>query len=367
MIWLLGILLGLCVIVIAGGMMLRADGGLSRFEGDVEPEGWESFGGSAEPSAEHRAVETSIKSLRPEIEGLSLGGMMQFARKFMEDVSRGKEFDCDFVPVEANGVPCEWVLAPGADPDRRVLYLHGGAFFAGSPESHRTATSHFSRAIKASVLSVNYRLIPENQRRDGIEDCKTAYRWVLANGPQGGGAPDHIYVGGDSAGGNLSLVISNWTRDEGMRKPDAVVALSPLTDSTYSAPSLDSNMETDTMLGPLFGKLAKIPRFLLAWLYLYENRFKPNDPRVSPVMANLADLPPTLVQVSESEMLYDDARRYVNKARAASSPVHLQSWPGLVHVWQWYCSEVPEADDAWEKVREFIESVERQNSSPATS
>ena len=365
MIWFVGILLGLCVIVIAGGMLLRAGGELSRFDGDVEPEGWESFGNPAGPSAEHRDIEASIKSLRPEIEGLSHGGMMQFARKFMEDVSRGKEFDCDFVPVEANGVPCEWVLAPGADPDRRVLYLHGGAFFAGSPQGHRTATSHFSRAIKASVLSVDYRLIPENQRREGIEDCKTAYLWVLANGPRGEGAPEHLYVGGDSAGGNLSLIISNWTRDEGLRKPDAVVALSPLTDSTYSAPSLDSNMQTDIMLGPLFAKLAKIPRFLLAWFYLYENRIKPNDPQVSPVMADLAGLPPTLLQVSESEMLYDDARRFVNKARAAGSPVRLQSWPGLVHVWQWYCSEVPEADEAWEKVREFIESVERQDDSPA--
>ena len=366
MIWLLGILLGLCVIVVAGGMMLRAGVGLSRFDGNVEPDGWESFGNPAGPSAEHRAIETSIQSLRPQIDGLSHGGMKQFARKFMEDVSRGKEFDCDFVPVEANGVPCEWVLAPGADPDRRVLYLHGGAFFAGSPESHRTATSHFSSAIKASVLSVDYRLIPENRRREGIEDCKTAYRWILENGPRGEGAPQRLFVGGDSAGGNLSLVISNWSRDEGLRRPDAVVALSPLTDSTYSGETLDSNMDTDTMLGPLFGKLAKIPRFLLAWLYLLENRMKPNDPQVSPLMADLSGLPPTLVQVSESEMLYDDARRFVNKARAAGSPVRLQSWPGLVHVWQWYCSEVPEADDAWQKVRAFIESVEQQDGSPAS-
>lgn len=366
MIWLFGILLGLCAIVIAGGMMMRAGGGLSRFDGPVEPEGWESFGNPAGASAEHRAIEISIKSLRPQIEGLSLGGMKQFARKFMEDVSLGKEFDCNFVPVEADGVPCEWVLAPGADPNRRVLYLHGGAFFAGSPASHRTATSHFSNAIKAAVLSVDYRLIPENQRQEGIEDCKTAFRWILENGPQGEGAPKWLFVGGDSAGGNLSLVISNWARDEGLRRPDAVVALSPLTDSTYSGPSLNSNLETDTMLGPLFGKMAKIPRFLLAWLYLFENRILPNDPQVSPLMADLSGLPPTLVQVSESEMLYDDARRFVNKARAAGSPVRLQSWSGLVHVWQWYCSDVPEADEAWERVREFVESVERQAGSPAS-
>jgi acetyl esterase/lipase len=112
------------------------------------------------------------------------------------------------------------------------------------------------------------------------------------------------------------------------------------------------------MLGPLFGALTRIPKPLLAWLYVIETRFRPVDPQVSPVHGDLSRLPPTLIQVSECEMLLDDARRYVNKARAAGSPACLQTWPGLLHVWQILNPEVPEANEAFGKIGEFIRAVE---------
>jgi acetyl esterase/lipase len=208
------------------------------------------------------------------------------------------------------------------------------------------------------VFVVDYRLMPEHRRRDGIEDCQRAYRWILENGPDGPGAPQWLYLGGDSAGGNLSLVLSAWARDAGLRRPDGVVGLSPLTDSSYSGPSIRGNVGTDAMLGPLFGRLLKVPRPVLAWLFALENRFRPVDPQVSPLFGNLAHLPPTLLQVSESEMLLDDARRYVNKARAAGSPARLQSWPGLLHVWQILNPEVPEAMEAFAQIGGFVRSVE---------
>jgi acetyl esterase/lipase len=115
---------------------------------------------------------------------------------------------------------------------------------------------------------------------------------------------------------------------------------------------------TDIMLGPLFGALLKIPRAILTWIFFLENRIRPVDPRVSPLLGDLSGLPPILIQVSEAEMLLDDARRYVNKARSAGSPVFLQSWPGLLHVWQIFLPEVPEARDAMNRIGQFIESVE---------
>ena len=284
--------------------------------------------------------------------------MLQFTRDFMEEMPRGKEFNCEFVAVDAGGVPAEWVLAPGVDGTRRVLYIHGGAFIAGSLNSHRTISSHFSEVANAAVLAIDYRLMPENRRRDGIEDCKTAYRWMLENGPGGSATASRVFMGGDSAGGNLSLMMASWIRDERLRAPDAVVALSPLADSTYSGPSIRNNLLTDIMLGPLFGFLIKIPKPILGWLFVLENRIRPSNPVVSPLFGELSGLPPILVQVSEAEMLLDDARRYVNKARAAGSPVHLQSWSGLLHVWQIFYPEVPEARDAMNRVGEFIEAVE---------
>jgi monoterpene epsilon-lactone hydrolase len=276
----------------------------------------------------------------------------------MEDMPSGKEFSSRFVPVEVAGRPAEWVLAPGVDTSRRVLYLHGGAFIAGSPNSHRSATSRFSEVANAAVLAVDYRLMPENKRLEGIEDCRSAYRWMLENGPDGQSPPSRVFMGGDSAGGNLSLVMAAWIRDVKLRAPDAVVVLSPLADSTYSGHSIRTNLKTDTMLGPLFGALLKIPKWILSWIFVLENKVLPANPVVSPVFGDLSGLPPILVQASEAEMLLDDARRYVNKARKAGSPVQLQTWAGMLHVWQLFYPEVPEAREAWEQIGEFIKSVE---------
>jgi monoterpene epsilon-lactone hydrolase len=127
---------------------------------------------------------------------------------------------------------------------------------------------------------------------------------------------------------------------------------------TLTAPSLSGNVASDVMLGPAFGKLLKLPTVALWWLSWYSNRVRPADPVVSPVRGDLSGLPPVLVQVSEAEMLLDDARRYVARAQAAGSPVVLQSWPHMVHVWQIFTPELPEANDAYDKVAEFLTGVE---------
>jgi acetyl esterase/lipase len=334
---------------------------LSVYDHPVDPQGLETFTSPDGPSREHQQAVAEIRALGGQVRGMSRKKMLRFTRDFMEAVPAGKEFSCDFVAVDAGGVPAEWVLAPGVDGSRRVLYIHGGAFIAGSPNSHRTISSRFSEVARAAVLAIDYRLMPENQRKDGIDDCKTAYRWMLENGPGGAAEPSRVYMSGDSAGGNLSLLMASWIRDQGLRAPDAVIALSPLADCTYSGPSIRSNLLTDIMLGPLFGVLLKIPKPILGWIFVLQNRFKPSNPIVSSVFGDLSGLPPILVQVSEAEMLLDDARRYVNKARVAGSPVRLQSWPGLLHVWQIFHPDVPEARDAMDRIGEFIAAVETGN------
>lgn len=353
--------LGLLFIVFcfwALGLWLRRTEDLTTYDQSLDSHGCESFSDPDGPSMEHRQAASDIQAMGGQVKGLSRKEMLRFTRAFMENMPSGKEFSCEFVPVDVNGVRAEWVLAPGVDTSRRVLYIHGGAFIAGSPNSHRAGTARFSEVANAAVLAIDYRLMPENRRIEGIEDCRTAYRWLLENGPEEQSAPSHLFMGGDSAGGNLSLMMANWIRDEKLRAPDAVIALSPVADCTYSGPSIRSNLETDIMLGPLFGVLLKIPRWLLTWIFILENRMTPSNPVVSPVLDDLSGLPPVLVQVSEAEMLLDDARRYVNKARAAGSPVFLQSWAGLLHVWQLFYPEVPEARDAWDQVDRFLQAVE---------
>jgi acetyl esterase/lipase len=161
-------------------------------------------------------------------------------------------------------------------------------------------------------------------------------------------------VAGDSAGGNLTLSLLAWVRDAGLRPPNGAVALSPLTDGTLASPSLRSNVASDPMIGRLFGWLAKVPHAPLLLYTWFQTRINPSDPVVSPVYGDLARLPPVLVQASEAEMLRDDSRRYVNRAIAAGSPVQLQTWDHMVHVWQIFYPELAEGREALEEVRKFL-------------
>ena len=275
---------------------------------------------------------------------------------FGETSRHPKAFGVRIEEVELCGVQAEWVLGPKSDPNRRMLYLHGGSWIAGSRLSHRRLAAVLARRTGLSVLVPEYRLMPENKRRDGIEDCQNAYRWMLDHGPGVAGKAADVFVAGDSAGGNLALMLTAWIRDNALRQVDGAVALSPATDGTIRGRSLRTNLYTDVMLGPAFEPLVCLPSGV-RWLATFVTaRTNPRNPIISPLYGNLADLPPTLVHVSESEMLLDDARNYVRRAQDQESPVVLQTWPGMVHVWHMFTGILPQADEALGEIEEFIES-----------
>jgi len=326
---------------------------MSAFDGAVG----EGFSRSESPGDEARAVVASLGGLSRLLQGTPMREHTAVLRKYMDELFADRRFDASFVPVDAGGVRAEWVLAPGSDPARRTLYIHGGAFIMGSPRSHRTLTSQFSRLTGGAVLAIDYRLMPEHPRRAGIEDCRTAYRWMLEHGPSGAALAQVVFVAGDSAGGNLTLSLIAWARDAGLRAPDAAAALSPLTDATLASPSLRANVHSDAMLGPLFGKLARIPRWVMLWVGWLQTRINPSDPVVSPLRGDLSRLPPVLLQASAVEMLFDDSRRYANRARAAGSAVRLQYWNHMVHVWQIFNPELPEAREALAEIGRFLNAA----------
>jgi monoterpene epsilon-lactone hydrolase len=346
--WLVLIIVGLWAFTI---LRLRGEN-LSYLDSGIIPRP------TCEPSEEHFTVVESLKGMTSV--GSSAKGRKRIIaiREYMDSMSDGREFASEFRPVSQGAIRGEWVLAPGVCPRRRLLYIHGGAWMAGSPKSHRAITDQLSRVADAAVFSLDYRLIPENRRQQGIDDCRLAYRWLLANGPDGALDLEFLAVAGDSAGGNLTLSVIAWARDEGLRAADAAIAFSPATDVALTSPSLAQNIPTDPMLGPPFGKLIRVPKALLWWASWFTNRIRPADPVASPLRGDLSGLPPVLVQVSEAEMLFDDARRYVSKAQAAGSPVVLQSWPHMVHVWQIFVADLPEARDAFDNIAEFLASVE---------
>ncbi len=325
---------------------------LHRFDEPIDPP--VSPRSSASPA--HADVVRQIEEMARSLSELPRTARLGALRKQL-DAGFGSPADpsTKVIPVDGAGFRGEWVLAPGSRPDRRLLYLHGGAFVAGSSVSHRGITSRFSQDARAAVLSVDYRLMPENNRQAGIDDCRAAYRWLLENGPDGPSAPETLFVAGDSAGGNLALMLVAWARDAGLRPADGAVALSPGTDATFGSPSLTSNLDSDPMLAPMLRDFLRIPRpfrLLITWA---TSKMRPCDPVVSPVFGDLSRLPPVLVHASDAELLRDDARRWVNKARAAGSPATLETWPHVVHVWHAFAPELTEANEARERIRAFFD------------
>ncbi|MBI1322513.1 alpha/beta hydrolase fold domain-containing protein [bacterium] len=249
------------------------------------------------------------------------------------------------IKVQANGVPCEWLLAPGADPNVRLLYIHGGGFVSGSGGYYIPQTAHISAAAKCAVLLVDYRLAPEFPFPAGLNDCVTAHEWMVSNGPDGPSKARATLVAGDSAGGNLTLATLLAIRDRKLTMPAGGVPISPTSDFTLASESLksvkDPIISAKTM--PIFRDM-------------YLGKADPRDPLASPVFGDYRGLPPLLFQIGEHEMLRDDGIRAALKARADGIAVTLEVWPGMFHVFQSHEPLLPEARAAIEHIAEFIRS-----------
>ena len=328
---------------------------LSRF--DSSPE----LFASAQPSKGLEELNAYIHEMFvvPNQGGTSKGGWTDKRERFDEGgLARDYpdvEFRDDVITVDEHEVTGRWTLLPGYDADRRLLYMHGGAFTVGSDISHRPLTVQLARRTGMAVFAPNYRLMPENTRRDGIEDTRAAYNWILENGPDGPATASKLALAGDSAGGNLVLMLGNWAREHTKRQPDAVVAFSPTVDASLSSPSIRGNLETDNMLRPMLKPLLKMPRLLLLPALQHHYGMSPFDPDQSPIYDDLSNLPPTLLQASADEVLYDDSVRFAAKAKAAGSPVTLQCWGGgLPHVWPIFDEYIPEALAALDEVENFL-------------
>jgi monoterpene epsilon-lactone hydrolase len=244
-------------------------------------------------------------------------------------------------PVNAGGVKSEWVTAPGADAGRAILYLHGGGYVIGSINTHRTLAARLSRAAKARVLVIDYRLAPENPFPAAVEDSVAAYRWMLSTGLK----PSRIAVAGDSAGGGLTIATLVAIRDAKLAVPAAGVALSPWVDLEGIGESMTSKASVDPMV-------QKEGLVQMAGAYLAGK--DPRTPLAAPLYADLAGLPPLLIQVGTSETLLDDSTRLAERARKAGVKVTLEPWENMIHVWQVFAPMLEEGQQAIEKIGGFI-------------
>ncbi|GGY67284.1 alpha/beta hydrolase [Marinobacter zhanjiangensis] len=314
------------------------------------------------PDNPRQQVLESIEAMHGVTEGLRGKARVRALRDYMDSMSDGLDLVSEFRPSKGSSPAGEWVIAPGALPERRILYIHGGSWVAGSPKSHRAITDRLSVMARACVFAIDYRLMPEHTFMSGVSDCRRGYRWLLENGPDGPAPARFMVVAGDSSGGSHTLSLLAWIRDQQLPAPDAAVALSPSTELMITGLGSRDNIESDPMLGPTVTRLSKIPSPLLWWGTLAGLRVLPTNPVASPLRGPLHNLPPTLIQVSEAEILLDNARRYAEKARQAGSTVELQTWPDMVHVWHLFTPLLPEANEAFEAIRVFLERVERERS-----
>jgi monoterpene epsilon-lactone hydrolase len=244
-------------------------------------------------------------------------------------------------PVGADGVPAEWVVAPGAVTERVILYLHGGGYVVGSINTHRELASRLSRAAAARVLLIDYRLAPEHPHPAAVEDSTAAYRWLLSIGIQ----PSRIVIGGESAGGGLTVATLVALRDAGLPLPAAAVCLSPW----FDLEGIGESMTTKAAVDPLIqvDGLRK-----MAALYLAGQ--DPRTPLAAPLYANLSGLPPLLIQVGTAEVLLDDSTRLAERARKAGVNVTLEPWEGMIHGWHIFAMMLPEARQAIDRIGAFV-------------
>jgi len=214
-----------------------------------------------------------------------------------------------------------------------------------SPKTHRALTIEIAKLTEMRILSVDYRLAPEHSHPAPLEDCVKAYKWLLSQGIKA----ENIVIAGDSAGGSLTLTTLIKLRDEGIPLPVGAVALSPATDFTGKSKTFYENAKIDPILADIG---------IFWWTTAFLAGADPNDPLISPVLADLKDLPPLLIQVSTSEMLYDHSTRFIERAKAAGVNATLQEWKDTIHVFQGFgLHDLPEAKEAIKKIAEFIQAL----------
>jgi acetyl esterase/lipase len=219
----------------------------------------------------------------------------------------------------------EWVEAPevGTREDSVVLYVHGGAFVAGSPRSHRGLVAELSARTRLSCFSLDYRLAPEHRYPAAADDVLRAYSWLLAQGLD----PKRIVVAGDSAGGHLALGLGPRAIRAGLPVPAGVVAFSPVVDVSMAL--CLAHEQANGRDGLFAGADAG-----LAAIKLYHRGTPAEHPELTLTNDDLRGLPPVLIQASSSEMLADDARHYAEALEKAGGDVRLKFWPRQYHVFQ---------------------------------
>lgn len=253
----------------------------------------------------------------------------------------GNSKEVTYTEVDMDGVRGEWVSVNRPHMRKYViLYCHGGGYSTGSCLYGRTITSKLATAASVDVLGFDYRLAPEHPYPAALEDAMKAWNYLMLLGY---GARD-VILAGDSAGGNLALVLALKLKAEGRFLPRGLVLMSPWTDLTASGRSYRTKAEVDPVLDAEY-----IDRMTKAYIPEGENL---ENPLISPLFGDFEGFPPVYIQVGENEILLSDAMELHKKLQKAGVPAKIDRFKGMWHVFQ--MSPFRTAADAMEKNAEFI-------------
>jgi len=259
-----------------------------------------------------------------------------FIKQGLAHVKLDAETICE--PVNADGVPCEWIIPRNNSVNHVLLYLHGGGFVFRLTPLHIKMGEYLAQKIGARILMVDYRTSPEYPFPAALDDCVTTYLWLMKQGT----SAQNIVIAGDSAGGNLTITLLMKLRDKGIALPAAAACLSPVTSLVVK-----DNPSEDFKDPLISSKSAKF------YFQSYVGKNDNHHPLISPVFGNMHCLPPLLVHAGENETLREDAINITELAKAAGVDVRLEIYPRMWHVWQLYLS-LPQAIHSLDDIANFF-------------
>jgi len=308
--------------------------------------------------SENIALQKVIQHLKELAEfSQKIAGSLQERREVMDRyfavTPECLENELEIQEAEVDGHVGYWVVPKGHKGNRRLLYIHGGSWMSGSIRTYRAFIEKLAIATNCAVLFLEYPLTPEHPYPAGLNASVAAFQWLRENGlsenrGQNDQRAEKIYIAGDSAGGNLALCTLVACKQQGIPQPDAAIAISPSVDLTFSSNSFKTNAQIDPIISP-----EVLP--LVAEFYLQKAGIE-KSPTVSPLFADLTGLSPLMLQTGEAEVLIDDSIRFAEAAKGAGVDVTLDLWPDMPHVFQGFAPFLPEAQQAIDKMGEFLKS-----------
>lgn len=260
---------------------------------------------------------------------------MDFFTSFLRR-PRGVKYDKDTV----GQMEALWIRPDNIDNDSVILYLHGGGYGMGSIQSHKKLAARIARACHTQCLIIEYRLAPEHPFPAALDDAVFTYQWLLEKGFK----PHKIVIGGDSAGGGLTLATMVKLRMDSLPQPLAAFCLSPWVDISASSEEIDAYQHND----PFIDKES---------VTIWGQRYAGDDvhnPLASPLNADLTGIAPVLVQIGTSEILLFENRKFHEKAKKQNVDIQYEEYPEMIHVFQVFGGFLPQADQAIDSIGRFV-------------